>query len=175
MSAVDKNPSTPNPLSRVNWRMFLRRAPNVNFTIQTVNIPGLRLPSTYMPNPFVQIPEPGDHLLYNELDVEFLVDENFDNYMEIHAWIKGLGFPNDYEEYKDLVYQKPPGMGKVSDVDVMLLSSSRNPVIQMKFRDAFPVALTDATFDIRLPDSDFLTATASFQYISYAIERTPNA
>ena len=31
----------------------------------------------------------------------FLVDENLENFQEIHGWMRGLGFPESYTEYAD--------------------------------------------------------------------------
>ena len=31
----------------------------------------------------------------------FLVDENLENFQEIHGWMYGLGFPESYTEYAD--------------------------------------------------------------------------
>jgi hypothetical protein len=41
---------------------------------------------------------PGDKILFEDFSLRFLVDENLENYMEIHNWIRGLGFPESLEE-----------------------------------------------------------------------------
>ena len=46
---------------------------------------------------------PGDKVTYQTLDVSFLVDENLNNYKEIHDWIIGLGFPQDHKQFKNLL------------------------------------------------------------------------
>ena len=33
----------------------------------------------------------------------FLVDENLENYQEIHGWLRGLGFSGGHEEFKKLL------------------------------------------------------------------------
>ncbi len=71
MTAIDKNPKSLNFLSPINFRFFLRRAPNLNFEVQRVNIPGIRMGHIMLPGPILAVPEPGDHILYNELDIEF--------------------------------------------------------------------------------------------------------
>ena len=35
--------------------------------------------------------------------MSFMVDENLENYREIHGWLVGLGFPTKHSEYSNLV------------------------------------------------------------------------
>ena len=35
-------------------------------------------------------PVPGDKITFGDFDLEFIVDEDFENYLEIHNWIRGL-------------------------------------------------------------------------------------
>ena len=48
------------------------------------------------------IPIPGDKLDYDNLNITFLVDENLENYREIHGWLTGLGFPKDHSQFRAL-------------------------------------------------------------------------
>ena len=40
---------------------------------------------------------------FDTLRVQFLVDEKMDNYKAIHNWIVGLGFPENYKQYSDVI------------------------------------------------------------------------
>ncbi len=80
-----------NFLSPLNFKFSLKRAPHVNFFIQAVNLPGLSLPEIDVSNPLIRVPYAGDHLLYDELQITYKVDENLRNYMELHEWIRALG------------------------------------------------------------------------------------
>ena len=42
------------------------------------------------------------NLLMEIFLLRFLVDENMVNYMAIHNWMTGLGFPETTQEFKDL-------------------------------------------------------------------------
>jgi hypothetical protein len=37
-----------------------------------------------------------------EIFLRFLVDENLENYMSIHNWITGLGYPETTQQFKSL-------------------------------------------------------------------------
>ena len=48
------------------------------------------------------IPTPGDKVDFGDLTLRFLVDEDLKNFMEIQKWIRGLGFPESTQEFRDL-------------------------------------------------------------------------
>ena len=97
--AVKDQPTNRNYLSPVGYRFTLKRAPNVEFFVQRVRIPGLTLPVVERPTPFVKIPEPGDHLEFDTLSVTFKINEDLDNYLEIFDWMIALGKPEKFEQY----------------------------------------------------------------------------
>ena len=53
---------------------------------------GIALANTTQPTPLADIPIPGETITFSDLEVTFLVDENLENYREIHGWMYGLGF-----------------------------------------------------------------------------------
>ena len=46
---------------------------------------------------------PGDTISFSDLEITFLVDENLENYREIHGWMYGIGFPKSRTQFADLV------------------------------------------------------------------------
>ena len=88
--------------SPIQFRFKCTKLPEVEFTCQTANIPGISLGSATQPTPLVDVAIPGDKLSYQSLDISFLVDENLNNYKEIHDWLVGLGFPQNYTQFQDL-------------------------------------------------------------------------
>jgi hypothetical protein len=172
MSALEGTPVNKNFLSPLNFRFQIKRAPNVNFFIQKVNIPNIALPETYHNNPFVKIPYAGDHMQYGTLDIAFKVDEDFVNYLEIHNWIRGLGFPRGFEEYKAISDGNTLlGNGLRSDISLIVLNSSKNPNYEIVFVDAFPIELSELQFLSTDTSVDYLQATVSFKYTLFNIER----
>ena len=49
------------------------------------------------------IPLPGNKLTYEPLQMRFIVDENLENFQEIHGWLVGLGYPRDHTEFQNLL------------------------------------------------------------------------
>ena len=90
-NVIDRTPSKFDYASPIQFRFKMTKLPNVEFFIQSANIPGISLGETSMPTPLKDIPMPGDKVSYQTLDVSFLVDENLNNYKELHDWLIGLG------------------------------------------------------------------------------------
>ena len=83
MTAVDDTPSNRNFLSPLNFQFSIKKAPNVNFFLQKVNIPALSLPTIDIPTQFVPIPTSFTRVEYGEFNITFKVDEDLQNYLEI--------------------------------------------------------------------------------------------
>lgn len=172
MTAIDNTPTNKNFLSPINFSFQIKKAPNVNFFIQEVSLPKIDLHNVDTSNPFVTFPFPGDHITYDVLSINFKVDEDLENYMEIHNWIKGLGKPETFQQYADL--DKNPsysGNGIYSDISLIIMSNIKNPNFNVTFKDAFPISLSGLNFNSTKEDINYLTASASFKYTLYDITK----
>ena len=154
-------------LGNTGYRLFIQRLPKTSFSVQTVTIPGLTLPAIAETNPFVNIPKAGDHIMYNEFSVNFLVDGHLRNYMEIYNWIKDLGKPSSFWQYTKIVSE--PGTGVASDINLMVLDAKKNPKLKVTFKSAIPISLSDLVFDATTSDLIYLGVTAKFAYVSFEI------
>jgi hypothetical protein len=172
MAATDNTPINKNFLSPLNFRFQLKRAPHVNFFIQKINLPSININETNYGNPFVKIPISGEHIDYGTLSVTFKVDEELENYLEIHNWLRGLGKPQSFKEYGDLAKQeKITGGGIASDISLIILNSTKLPNYEIVFIDSFPVSLSSLDFDTTREDVDYLEATVEFKYTLFNIEK----
>jgi hypothetical protein len=172
MTAVDDTPNNRNFLNPLNFQFSIKRAPNVNFFLQKVNIPSIRLPSIDIPTQFIPIPTQYTHMEYGEFSITFKVDEDFKNYLEIHDWIRALGFPKQYSERAAIdVIPEYTGNGVFSDISIIALNSAKNPNFEVTFTDAFPTYLGDIVFDSTYDDVNYITCEASFKYTLYEITK----
>lgn len=172
MSVVSNRPENMNFLSPLNFKFQIKRTPSLNFFVQKVNIPGLTLPNIDENNPLIRIPYPGDHLLFDELIVSFKVDENLENYMEIHNWLRSLGKPS-FDEYKNLKTKLTyTGESLYSDISLTILTSHKNPNYEVLFNNAYPISLSGIEFSTTAEDVTYLEATATFKYVLYNIKKT---
>lgn len=176
MSTVDNQPSNPNPLSPINFKFVLQRLPGVNYTVQAAAIPTITVGEPPLENYFVKMPVPGDKVIYGQLDLRFQVDEDLRNYREIHNWMVGLGFPEDFNQsiHRDPRDNLDPlqqtNTGIFSDATLIIMTSARNPNIKISFKDLWPISLGTLQFDVTQPDIIYLEADATFDYRSFKIE-----
>jgi hypothetical protein len=153
-------------MSPIEFVVVVKRLPNVQFFTQTVNIPSISMQLIEQSNPFKPIPVPGDRAIYGDLSLSFMIDESMSNYIEVHNWIKGLTFPNNFEQNADL---KSSQYGLFTDISIIIMNSHKNPNINVSFRDCFPVNLSDVTLDTTQSDVVYPQATVTFTFKDFTI------
>ena len=181
---VDR-PGTPienrNFLSPVGFKFSLKRAPGVAFFCNQANIPSMDLGIAEQPTYLKNIDVPGDKIQFGDLTLRFLVDEDLVNYMELQRWIRGLGYPEDMDEFRKLESEAvlPSNFGQAgdniySDGTLQILSSNLVPSFQVVFTDLFPYTLSTVTFDATDTDIEYFTADVSFKYTIYNLTDMEN-
>ena len=75
-----------NFLSPIGFLFVLDKARKTSFLCQKVNVPTLSLGEYNIQTGLVPIPVEGN-LSFGNLIIDFLVDEDLRNYMEIHNWM----------------------------------------------------------------------------------------
>ena len=161
-----------NFLSGIGFKFNLGRYPKVDFFCNTARIPEISLDTTVQPSYLKDIDVPGEKITYGDLTIQFLVDENMENYKIIHDWITGLGFPETAQQFKDQTTDR----GGVRDVleqfadgTLRILNSNFNEIAKVKFLDMFPVSLSSLDFDATTTDVNYFTAQATFKYTVYQL------
>ena len=91
-----------NYLSPVGFKFVITKAPKADFFSNSANIPGINLGFAEQPTYLKNFPVAGDKLTYEDFSLNFFVDENLENYMQVHNWLKGLGFPESIQQFIDL-------------------------------------------------------------------------
>jgi hypothetical protein len=172
----DKQIQNRNFLSPTGFEFTLNRAPKVAFFSNAANIPGLNLGVAIQPTYLKDIDTPGDKIQFEDFTLRFIVDEDLKNYMEIHNWIKGLGYPESLNEIYSLQKEKKYSnsykndvMNIYSDGTLTVLSSSFRPNFCIKFIDLWPYSLTTLNFDATDTDVQYFTAEVTFKYTIYNI------
>ena len=187
---IDRTPSKFDYASPIQFRFKMTKLPTVEFFVQTANIPGITLGDTTMPTPLKEISMPGDKLTYQTLEVSFLVDENLNNYKEIHDWMTGIGFPEDHKQFADVLATgsdrfsrstastaavgsgKPAPLsegGIYSDATLIVLNNKNIAKTEIRFQNVYPTSLGSLSYDIKASDVDYLTVNATFNYMYYDI------
>lgn len=172
MSIRDTQPQNRNFLSPLNFSFKIKKLPNVNFFSQRANVPGFNLSEVESPNPFVNIPYPGDHIKFEPLIVSFKVDEDLQNYLEISNWLRALGKPENFGQYASIEANPSwTGNGIYSDASLLILDSDKNPNYSANFIDVFPTSITSLNFNTIDTTVNYIEATATFKYTYFDISK----
>ena len=186
-----RQPSVMDYASPVQFRFKCSKLPKVEFFCQSANIPGIGLGvASIAIQDSKHIPIPGDKVTYQDLAISFLVDENLENYKEIHDWIIGLGAPQNHTQFSDLratSSDRFPGTsssnaitgqatadplaegGTYSDATLTVLNSKNIAVTEIRFHNIFPTSLGALSYDVKASDVDYLAASVDFSYMYYEI------
>ena len=188
-NSFNRQPTKLDYASPTQFKFSLLKLPKVEYFCTSVNIPGIELSGASQATSLKDIPIPGNKLTYEPLQMRFLVDENLENFQEIHGWLVGLGYPRDHTEFQNLLasgtdrfpgrstaVKTEPGKdrnatadigGTYSDATLTVLTSKNNAQLEIRFRDVYPTGLTGLQYDQQAGDVDYLTATVSFNYLVY--------
>jgi len=161
-----------NFLSPVGFKFTLAKFPKVTFFSNTARIPDITLGTAIQSTYLKDIDVPGEKLTYGELNVRFLVDENLENYMRIHNWLTGLGFPDSAQQFIDKTTDEDnirDNLEQFSDGSLHILNSNFKDIAIVKFKDLFPIYLTSLEFDATESDVNYFTADVTFKYTIYDI------
>jgi len=169
--------SNRNFLSPTGFKFLLSRYPKIDFFSNKVSLPGINLGVAVQPTYLKDIPIPGDKLEYGDLTLDFLIDEDMENYVQLQKWLIGLGYPENvaqFNQWRATNEADPSQSGKdlsniYSDATLQILNSNYLPQTNIRFTDIFPVALTPLEFDATSSNYNYLTARATFKYTIYNI------
>ena len=91
-----------NFLTGVGFQFQLIKYPKVSFFCQSATVPGISLPVATQSTRYNAIPHPGDEINFEDLNVQFIVDENMSNYITMHNWVRKLGHPYSSRDIQEL-------------------------------------------------------------------------
>ena len=117
------------------------------------------------------------------------MDESLENYIQLHKWLYGIGFPKSRQQFSefradesvtpsatrgisnDIGDVKPatPSRGLFGDATLTILSNKNNPLLEVRFRDVYPASLSGLDYNQNATDVEYLTATCDFKYTLYEI------
>lgn len=175
MTAFNRTPQSSNYLQPTKFLLTFDRIGSVPYFCQAVNIPGMSIGQAPIATPMLDIYAPGNKITYNQLNIDFLVDDKLDSWRQIHAWFRSIASPESFDERNRLStiqnrFNAKKGFEHYSDATLTILSNLNNPVLRVKFINVFPVALTDIQFDTKMSAEDVVLGTATFQFEYFNFE-----
>tara|TARA_Y100000004_G_scaffold168767_1_gene202460 strand:- start:803 stop:1393 length:591 start_codon:yes stop_codon:yes gene_type:complete len=189
-SPLNRQPTKLDYSSPTQFRFIINQLPKVEYFTVAGNIPGITLDEIDLGTPLKNIPLMGNKLTYEDLTITFIVDEDLQNYIEMHTWLTSIGFPKDRSQFRDFrsatsnvasatrgestdigdVKPSTPERAMYSDAVMTVLTNKNNPVVECRFADVFPTSLSGLTYSQNQTDVDYLTADVNFKYQIYEIK-----
>tara|TARA_B100000287_G_scaffold283768_1_gene267416 strand:- start:1073 stop:1660 length:588 start_codon:yes stop_codon:yes gene_type:complete len=186
---IDRQPTQLDYASPTQFKFSIVQLPKVEFFTTAANLPSITLADAIFPTPFTDIPVMGDKLTFDNLIVSFIVDESLENYLQLHNWLRGIGFPKTRQEFSDFRGEesvtpiakqgisndigdvKPSTSSRAlfGDATLTILSNKNNPLVEIRFRDVYPASLSGLDYNQNATDVEYLTATCDFKYTLYEI------
>jgi hypothetical protein len=194
-SPLSRQPTVLDYSSPTQFRFMIHQLPKVEFFTTAANIPAISLGELVIPTPYKSIPILGDNLTFDNLSISFIVDEELQNYRTIHDWMVGIGFPKSRQQFidfrssgsntpqegqggntgtgisnKDIGGRGGPAIADkafYTDATLTILSNKNNPIVEVRFSDLFPVALSGLDYNQNVTDVEYITATIDFRYKLY--------
>lgn len=155
-----------------SYKIEITKLPLFNYKVKNVETPTVSLQGVEVPNPYQKMIVPGDTLNYTPISITFLVDENLYNYTAILHWLEGLGFPDSFEQFKELASNTDnPALRKKSyaqretcDITLHMLTNHRNSNRVLKLYNAFPITLSGISFTNSNTDAEVFEASVDFAF-----------
>lgn len=157
------NPSTLNLLSQLGFQFSLAVIPNVDFFCTRANIPGFSVGAANLSTPFATIHAAPDKIEFESLSITFQVAADLSNWRELFVWMTALGFPKDFGQRARFASPLQ------SDGSLVIMSSHKNPLINVSFKELMPISMTSLQFNAQDTSVDYISCTAEFKFLYYEV------
>lgn len=144
-----------------NFKFEVSKIPNVSFFLQNASLPTVTLGSVPQPNPHLQFSVPGDALNFAPLSLDFIVDEDFNNYKELLDWMTAIQNPEKFNSKLDEWY---------SDGVLNILTNNKNYNMSITFYDLYPTNIGDVGFSIS-SEGEPLACNVDFEYSHFKFNK----
>ncbi len=173
---IGNTPKNLNHLREKNFisKMAVAKLPNIDFFVTTLTMPGFNVGEIPVRSLNKLIPVPSNSLDKDPLTVQFIIDEDMRNWLELYDWMMGMTYPESFQQSKNWVNdrkQKELSDKSIyySDLQITILKNSMMPNLKFTFHNAFPTTLDG--FDLTIAGSDEpLVASSTFTYSHVSIE-----
>lgn len=152
-------PENTNLLQPTKYILTFSDVPDTVYFCQKVKVPGVSLSMVTQTSPNLDFFLPGTKLTFNEFEVDFLVNEDLSSWLSIYNWMKNI--TTDVLKTRRLQ----------GEAVLTVLSNQNNPKIRILFNNIFPLSLGDIDMDTRLSAEEHMSATSTFKYDYFTIEK----
>ena len=162
LSPINRHPTSTNYLYQTFYKFQMRRLPKVNYFMQKVSLPDFASGGPIeQPTRFVSVKHPSRNVSFDNLSIEFLVDENLENWRELYDWMRTIYLVDDYRKFESETSTH------FTEGSILLLNSAMNVNKEIRFHNLLPISLSGIDFDSTDTDLSPRIATATFAFDFY--------
>jgi hypothetical protein len=162
LSPINRQPTSTNYLYQTFYKFQMRRLPKVNYFMQKVSLPDFASGGPIeQPTRFVPVKHPSKNVSFDNLTIEFLVDENLENWRELYDWMRTIYLVDDYKNFESETSTH------FTEGSILLLNSAMNVNKEIRFHNLLPISLSGIDFDSTDTDLSPRIATATFAFDFY--------
>lgn len=158
------------------FEFIIDKLPSFSSSVQKVILPEISIQAIKKETPLSALSFSGDHIKYSPLTIEFCLYENLENWLDVYNWMTGLGFPESFQQYKDLQEGKtlPEKNKKInnlySDATLLINTAKHNSKIAIKYYNIHPVSLGSVELTTTSSSTEPIKCNTTFEYDRYTIE-----
>nr|DAF18120.1 MAG TPA: baseplate wedge protein [Caudoviricetes sp.] len=156
-----------NYLRTNKFELVFHKFENVSYKVTALNIPGISNGIAEYPTMFFQAKLPGDSITYDDFEISFLIDKKLKNYLLLYHWLKGIGFPESFDQFKEIYdfFGNFDISEPFSDCSIIINDSDYKPIITCELTNVFPVTLSGIQFSHKSTEfMNGIQATATFKF-----------
>lgn len=145
---------------RVTFLSNIEAVRQLSDTCVTLNLPSIIMGITPQPTSIRIIHIPGDSLDFEEVNMQFLVQEDLRNWSTVADWIFRMKNPNVIDMKRDVI-----------DIGIDILNAKHETVLQTTLIDAFPYLISDIPLNYQLDDVEPNRMDVTFKVNGFKYDR----
>lgn len=161
-------PNSMNYASTNKYQLVFDRLPTACYNCQKVRFPDFSLGKIDVTSRTKTIPLPSTEVMFSDMNFDFILDENFQNWYEIANWMMALGFSDDFSEfqnYKDAMELHGENVD-FSTATLVVYDNNNNPTHRFNFEDCFPSGMSGFDMSEATDDKIVISLTIAFSNIT---------
>ena len=167
-SACSTQPENSSFLQAYKFTFSFATLPFLKYFCQSINMPGVSTSPVNIDSPFSSMYRHGDKLVFDQLNMTILIDEDLRVWEETFDWLQALTFPKEFSQY----WRNSNGRKTAYHDGILTINTNaNNPNMRVQFINCHPVSLGGINFSVQATAQEVITCDVTFRYDGYEIVR----
>lgn len=148
-----------NPALGTSFKLEIPGFEEINYFVQTTEIPGLTMSGVDTPYQQYGTNVPSNRIEFDPLNLTMLVDEEYRNYESIYAWMVNL------------IRTEPVVPTQLKNITLHITNSSKNSIMGIRYHQAYPTMMAAIPLESSTTDAQPIVCALTFRYQFFEILR----